>query len=67
MSYSCGKQVLPRRRKPGACCVCVPYKDPCEVARMQKARQSARGNNFCEQLCSEVAWCITKGVLLLSV
>ena len=40
--------------------------DPFEVTCMQGASTHARGNNFCEQLCPELAWFITKGVLPLS-
>lgn len=46
--------------------VCVSNGDPCEAMCMQEARTQARGNNFCEQLCPELAWFLTKGVLLSS-
>lgn len=63
------------RLEEGAWCVlcvctyvwgCVSNRDRCEATCMQEARTQARGNNFGEQLCPELAWFITKGVLLLS-
>ena len=35
--------------------MCVFKRDPYEATRMQEARLQARGNNFCEQLCLELA------------
>lgn len=62
------------RKEPGACCVyvyvfgCVcPTETHVRLICMREARPQARGNNFCDWLCSEPVWFITEGVLLSSV